>query len=375
MKKIRIAVLALACLLLGGCGWLDGSYVSVTPHRELRPAQQPDAVSVSDYQELIEALRQIVAAGQESAVIHVAEYPPDTVQTGVEVAVRHIKTSDPVGAYAVEDMQCELGTNGSVPALAVSVRYRRSPAELARIRKLKDMQSVEKMIAGALEDCDPGIVFLVEDYSVRDLTQFVQDYAFANPQAVMEAPQVTENIYGSGHSRVVELIFTYQNSRDDLRKMKSQVEPVYNAAVLYVSGEGADRQKLSQLYAFLMERFDYKIETSITPAYSLLRHGVGDSRAFATVYAAMCRGAELECLTVTGTCAGEPRTWNIVREGERYYHVDLLKCSEDGLYQTRTDGEMEGYVWDYSAYPACTGTGTAPADNAAEEAVPEKSAE
>lgn len=377
MKKIGIAVLVLACLLLGGCGWLDGSYVSVTPHREPRPAPQPDAVSVSDYQELIEALRQIVAAGQESAVIHVAEYPPDAVQTGVEVAVRHIKTSDPVGAYAVEELQCELGTNGSVPALAVNVRYRRSPAELARIRKLKDMQSTEKVVAEALENCDPGIVFLVEDYTVRDLTQFVQDYAYTNPQAVMEAPQVTENIYGSGHSRVVELIFTYQNSREDLRKMKSQVEPVYNAAVLYVSGEGADRQKLSQLYAFLMERFDYKIETSITPAYSLLRHGVGDSRAFATVYAAMCRGAELECLTVTGTCSGEPRTWNIVREGERYYHVDLLKCSELGLYRTCTDAEMEGYVWDYSAYPACTGTGAAPApaENAGGETVPEKSAE
>ena len=45
-----------------------------------------------------------------------------------------------------------------------------------------------------------------------------------------------------------------------------------------------------------MERYDYRIETSITPAYSLLRHGVGDSRAFAVVYAAMCQQAGLECL-------------------------------------------------------------------------------
>ena len=53
------------------------------------------------------------------------------------------------------------------------------------------------------------------------------------------------------------------------------------AGMLYVSGEGEDFQKFSQLDGFLMERFDYKFETSITPAYSLLHHGVGDSRAFA----------------------------------------------------------------------------------------------
>ena len=113
---------------------------------------------------------------------------------------------------------------------------------------------------------------------------------------------------------------------------------------------------VSMLYAFLMERFEYKQETSITPAYSLLRHGTGDSRAFAQVYAAMCRDAGLTCMTVTGTRDGEPWTWNILLDGEEYYHVDLLRCSENGRYREQTDAEMEGYVWDYSEYPACTGS-------------------
>ena len=100
-----------------------------------------------------------------------------------------------------------------------------------------------------------------------------------------------------------------------------------------------------------MERFDYPIETSITPAYSLLRHGVGDSRAFAMVYAAMCRSAGLECSIITGTHDGEPWTWNMVQDNGRYYHVDLLRSSGEGAFREFTDGEMSGYVWDYSAYP------------------------
>lgn len=358
MKKRLLAMLLAVCLLLSGCGFLDGSYVSVTPHREQKQTQQLDAVTVSDYGELVEALKQVVATGQERAVLYVPEYPADTVQTGVDVAIRYVKYSDPVGSYAVEDMHCEFGSSGNTPALAVTVQYRRSQAELRQMRRAGTMSAAEHLVEDALKRFAPGIVMQIEEYQQEDLTQFVQDYATANPQTVMEVPQVTETVYGSGQGRVVELIFTYQNSRDDLRKMQSQVEPVFDAAVLYVSGDGAERQKFSQLYAFLMERFDYKMETSLTPAYSLLRHGVGDSRAFATVYAAMCRGADLECLTVTGTCSGEPRTWNIVREGENYYHVDLLRCSELGGYHTFTDRQMEGYVWDYSAYPACVGTET-----------------
>lgn len=358
MKKRLPAMFLAVCLLLSGCGFLDGSYVSVTPHREQKQTQQLDAVTVSDYQELIEALKQVVATGQESAVLYVPDYPVDAVETGVDVAIRYVKYSDPVGSYAVEDIHCELGSSGNVAALAVTVQYRRSQSELLQIRKAGTMDDAKRLVEEALERFASGIVMQVEEYREQDLTQFVQDYATVNPQTVMEVPQVTETVYGSGRGRVVELVFTYQNSRDDLRKMQSQVEPVFDAAVLYVSGDGAERQKFSQLYAFLMERFDYKIETSLTPAYSLLRHGVGDSRAFATVYAAMCRGADLECLTVTGTCSGEPRTWNIVREGENYYHVDLLRCSELGGYHTFTDGQMEGYVWDYSAYPACAGVET-----------------
>ena len=207
----------------------------------------------------------------------------------------------------------------------------------------------------ALKGYEPSIVILVEKYEKRDFSQFVKDYVESNPQAVMEIPQVTQNSFGTGKDRLVELIFTYQTSRDALRRMQTEVKPVFDAASLYVSGEGEDFQKFSQLYGFLMERFEYKFETSITPAYSLLRHGVGDSRAFATVYAAMCRSAGLECMTVTGTRSGEPWTWNIVLDNGGYYHVDLLRSNASGQFREYTDADLGNYVWDYSGYPACEG--------------------
>ena len=360
MKRMLLPLLLVQCLLLGGCGWLNGSYISVTPHEAPKQVSHADSISAANYRDFLSALKQIVAAGTEVTAIHVENYPETALEDGVRRAVYNVTHSDPVGAYAVEDIQYEIGSSSGLPAVSITVAYRHNSTELQRICRAADSVQARNVVANALESYEPGVVLLVNQYEDTDFSQFVQDYASDHPETIMEVPKVTQEQYGAGESRVVELIFSYQTSRDALRRMQAQVKPVFDSAVLYVSGDGDDYQKFSQLYAFLMERFDYKLETSITPAYSLLRHGTGDSRAFAQVYAAMCRDAGLTCMTVTGTRDGEPWTWNILLDGEEYCHVDLLRCSESGKYREQTDEEMDGYVWDYSAYPVCDGRPAAP---------------
>ena len=355
MKHKLLPLLLAMSLLLGGCGWLNGSFVSVTPHEAPKQVSHSGTITAANYKEFVAALKQLVSTGTEVAAIHVSEYPAKALETGVKRAVFEVKHNDPIGSYAVEEIQYEIGSSSGLPAVSITVAYRHNATELQGIRRALGVTQAQTAAAAALESYQPGIVLLVSQYEDTDFSQFVQDYASEHPETIMEVPQVTQAMYGTGESRVVELIFSYQTSRDALRRMQAQVKPVFESAVLYVSGDGDDYQKYSQLYAFLMERFDYKQETSITPAYSLLRHGIGDSRAFAQVYAAMCRDAGLTCMSVTGTRNGEPWTWNIIRDGEEFYHVDLLRCSTDGKYRERTDEEMEGYVWDYSEYPACVG--------------------
>ena len=293
MKQKAILLMLVMSCLLSGCNVINRSYVSVEPHKEQRQQQQTDVIMASNYPELLDALKSMIASGTEVAAIKVPEYPENTIEYSMKQAIRYSREKDPIGSYAVADIVYEFGSSSGVPAVSVSITYHHNRSEIQRIRKAADIQKAERIVAEALKGYEPGMVILVDQYEDRDFSQFVQDYAEENPQTVMEIPQVSQNSYGSGEARVLELIFTYQTSRDALRRMQTQVQPVFDSAALYVSGEGEDFQKFSQLYGFLMERFDYKFETSITPAYSLLRHGVGDSRAFATVYAAMCRGAVL----------------------------------------------------------------------------------
>ena len=132
------------------------------------------------------------------------------------------------------------------------------------------MQKARQMIYDEIANSNSGFVLYVENYQQTDFVQLVNEYAFSYPNEVMKAPKVTANVYPqSGSTRVVELDFQYQKG------------------------------KVALLYSFQMNRHTYDIQTTDTPAYSLLCHGVGDSRAFAMVYAAICRISGLDCQVVS----------------------------------------------------------------------------
>lgn len=351
MKQKLCVLLLTMSLLLSGCGWMDGNYIYISDHQEQRPETPTGDLTASSYLELEDILAQMVRNGTSEGLIYLSDYAQNMAESGMFVVSRWLTTKDPVGAYAIESVDYEIGSNSGKPAIAVSITYRHSPTEIQQIRHVKNTQQAEEALGTAMENLKSGIVMLIEEYEAVDFIQMVTDFAQTHPQTVMEIPHVTEAIYGSDKARIVELNFTYRSSRDALKLMRHQVEPVFEAATLYVSEDAPMLQQYAQLYSFLMERFDYRVQPSITPSYSLLHHGVGDSSAFAVVYQAMCRSVGLDCRIITGTRGGSPWTWNLIDLGGHYGHVDLLESNRLGEFHVLNSQEMQGYVWDYSAAP------------------------
>lgn len=350
MKKIIIPILLLICLL-SGCTWLDGEYHSVKPHASDGNKLSEDVVTVSGYTELRDALVDMVTSGKQNSTFYINGFELEDVEQYMRTAIMHVQQNSAIGAYAVDEINFESGTSGGIAAVAVDVSYIHGRQEILRIKNATNMDGLKSMLRFALNNCDTSTVVKVSEYEELDVEMFVQEYANANPHLCMEIPQVTATTYPeNGKERVLEIFFTYQNSRDVLRNMQNTVSPIFSAAELYVQGSEGEQQKYEQLYAFLMERFDYTIETSITPAYSLLRYGVGDSKAFAMVYSTMCQNADLSCQVISGTRNGEAHYWNLIRFDDTDYHVDLLACNEAGEFIVMLPEEMTGYVWDYSVY-------------------------
>ena len=355
MKRL-IPILLCCSLLLTGCaGFLDGSFHSVTPHEEKNNQKEDSIESVSHYSALYQALCAMVARGDETSIISLEGYDQSKIEPDMNQAIQRAMEYDPITAYAVKTISFELGSNAGQNAVAVNITYQHNRTEIQKIRHMADMLNAKSAIGAALNSCEAGIVLLVENFETMDLVQWVKNYAADHPDKVMEAPEVTANIYPQeGKRRVVELKFAYQNSRDDLKNMQTQVQPLFDAAVIYAGMDGNETERFFKLYSFLMGTSpQFQMETSITPAYSLLEHGVGDSRAFALVYSAMCQKSGLQCITVTGTRQGEPWYWNIIQAEGLYYHIDLLQCHQADLFEGKFDEDMSGYVWDYSAYPEC----------------------
>ena len=365
MRKRLIPLLVLLCLLLGGCDWMSGSYLSITPHQEQNYGVQSKDRTASNYLQLRTVLEEMVDSGMENAVINVAGYRQDLLDEGIVNAVMYASERYPRGAWAVDEITYEIGAGGGQPAISVNISYIHGRSEIRKIKNADSMEKARNTIVAALEDCSDSVVILVKDYYAMDFVQIVEDYMAENPNIVMEMPQVAVGVYpDAGSNRILEVKFTYETSRESLRQMQQEVRRIFASAQLYINSDATEEQKFNQLYTFLLERFDYDIQTSITPAYSLLSHGVGDCEAFATVYAAMCRQAGLDCQVISGTHEGESWHWNLIREGDAYYHVDLLRCNEEGMFYSRASADMYGYVWDYSAYGNVE---TVPAETTADE--------
>lgn len=347
----RFVCILCICALLSGCSyWMDGSYYSETPHTQDNSNISKTAISVSSYEQLYTSLKYLVESGTTEGVFSVTDME-EVLDSYMIQAVANVKSNNPVGAYALEDIHYEIGTRGGKQAVAVEISYRHGRSEILRIKRADTMDLALDLTASSLEACESGVVLRVSNYEDMDFTQAIQDYVNTHPETCMEMPQVTVSVYPEqGQDRVIEIEYTYQTSREILRNMQETVAPVFSSAKLYVRDDAETWEKSSQLYSFLMNRYNYKFETSITPSYSLLRYGVGDCKAFAMVYSAMCRQVGLDCQMVSGTRSGEPWYWNVLNVDGVSYHIDLLDCYGKGDFSVKTDEEMNGYVWDYLAY-------------------------
>lgn len=351
MKRYLTAILALVlCICLCGCDfWLQDTYVSVQKFQVQHVGTEYEAVSARSYMEVRDALEEIVEDCLQSAVILVPTLDEKTADYYMDAAVKYIVRSNAIGAYAVDEISYEIGTNAGEMAIALNISYNYNRIEILRIVHT-NMNAAIGMIQESLREYDADITVYIDDFEEIDLVQMVQDYVDENPQLCMEMPQVTTAVYPeTGENRIVVLTFTYRNSREVLRSMQDNVQDTFKH--MNITGE-TPMEKYSEIYSFLMGRHEYTLQTSITPSYSLLRYGMGDSKAFATVYAAMCKELNLGCKVVSGTKDGEAWYWNIIENGDAVYHLDLLRCSRDGGFNFLEESQMSGYVWDYSAYGA-----------------------
>lgn len=356
--KLRLIILLVMLSLLSGCRsvLVPNEYTVIAEHSDTKVGEQTDAVSAESYDELKYALLSFVEEGVTHGVIRSYRYDGDVTED-IPDAAYEIWKNDPLGAYLVEYITTDCNLLLSYYEIHVEITYRQDAVPAEEIGYVRGRTGAEEAIAAALQEGEDRLTVRISAFSdAVDCAKLAQDYCAANPETVMEAPEVTVAVYpDQGSTRIVDVRFAYLHTDAERNSMKQAASSVLNSAAAYVRFRNEDSARAEMLVSYLLGRFEYTEGQSATPVYSLLCEGIGSSHTFAKVFQILCDRVGLSCYTVSGYLDGESYSWNILQIGKTYHHVDLMRYVREGssdiIYYK--DSDMERYSWDREAYPAC----------------------
>lgn len=173
-RGLVLLALAIVCLLAGCTAWMGGSYASVTPHAEGYAQTEPvDTAVASSQSELISVLARLVKNHTDQASVDVSQYEGD-LEKELDLAVLKVMETDPVVAYAAEDIRLQQTEVGVRQMVSVEITYSRTQEELQAIQTAWGENGIKSRVTAALERVEPAITLQVTNYQPVNLDLFVR---------------------------------------------------------------------------------------------------------------------------------------------------------------------------------------------------------
>ena len=366
MKRFTALFLLLGLLFsLTACNgaWIKDESLTVRDHVEQSmpepaPTEEEQPPVVTGRNELRGAVLSFIRDWTEHGTILVRNYDGD-ISADLAETVRYATEEEPIGAFAVDYADYELRGTAKEGEISLRIVFRRSAAEVDAIVTVNGNNSAFLKIQQALVNYDTALTLRIRNYEPTDFAAYIRSYCIEHPELVTALPELSAEVYPlEGETRILELRFVYPAERETLRLLQSKVTTTLSSASSYIRTGKDEASRVTLLFRFLTERFDYTItqEEPTMPAYSLLCENVAHSLSFASVFYSECITANLDCRIVTGTLDGAARYWNLLCLDGDYYYVDLMRSLEleETELQLLTTKELTeaGYLWDVSAYPA-----------------------
>lgn len=355
----RIAALLLSgVLVLGASGcasMLNRSYQSVAPH-DKQPNAESDssAIRVEDYPELVNAILYLVSQGETEGTIRLHSYKRD-VEKDLTAACDEVSHEDPLGAYAVSGIKHSLKFIVSYYEATVNISYSRTAEQIANARKASPVTgsgAIRNELRDGLTAFASEIIMRVNYFNEE--AAYVEDMVerayYDNPAAALGMPKVEVNLYpDSGTQRLVEVVLTYPEAGETLRKKSAEALAAADALAAPLVKSLKGEAILPPLYAALRAKCP---ETGGSTPYDALVKGKANSEGMALAFKLLCDIAGIECTVVEGTDGdGTRHFWTIVAAADGHRHIDPFL--EDSLILTDAELAARGYTWSGEDYPPC----------------------
>ena len=364
MKRLLALVCALALAATGCSSMLERDYVSVSRHVEYPVSEDSSILQAESYQGLVSALLYFVTQHDETGVIHLSNYVGD-VGADLDAACAEVMEQDPLGAYALADIQHTHTRIVSYYEVTVAFEYAHTAQELDAIVTVTGSQAIFQALSQALTRFEGGCVLRLNYFTGDEstlLTQARQAW-LDTPLAALAQPELQVKLYpDKGTSRVAEFTFGWPEEAQTLTELASKLE---SRARLLLQEMAPDPETVTAqvLADALRTRVTVDPQAGST-AYDALVDGAADSQGMALALQLLCQLSGMESTVVEGRLNGESRFWLIVPTEEGYRHLDpsadAPACETDRAFQEA------GYEWAADRYPDCTDYG-APSEPAETE--------
>ena len=374
MKKRIVAIIVTVSLLsaLSACSLFKKEYLSVSKYKlDNQSISSSDTSQISDYSELKDAVITMVNNHQTEGRLRFTDYEGN-IQGDLSQALVEVKAESALASFAVDYMSYDLSAIVTFYEASVYITYKRTQSEISDIRYITGKAELTEAIAPVLDAMDSYIALRVTSSTVTsdEVIAAVNKAYTQNPASCVVPPNITVQLHPeSGLQRIIEINLEYGWKASELKKMKSTMYEKIDKIIENASNIKAARLALN-LYQQLAESCKYDPTGSIRSGKTELNSGLGstaygalvencaDSKGIAAAYSALCNAAGIECVIVNGTVNGEVHSWNIIKIEGNYFHVDVSACYSLGIEQSFLQGDermKEKYIWDTSAYPACSG--------------------
>ena len=351
MKRLFAALCVFALVLTGCTSMLERDYVSVSHHVEYPVNDDSSILQAESYQGLVSAILYFVSEHADTGVVRLSNYTGD-VGDDLETACREILEQDPVGSYALNDIEHSHTRIVSYYEVSLTFDYARTEAELDSIVPISTARPLSSVLSGAMtrfsEKCVVSFSFFNGDEA--SLLSQVRQLWLDTPLASLARPEVRVKLYPeTGLSRVAEFTFDWQQDPEDLSAHSSELLSAAQR-LLQDLNLSADNVTAEELLTALPQRVVLDPEGG-SSAYDALVSGSANAQGMTSALSLLCQLADVEATVVEGRKDGEAAFWLIAATADGYRHLD--PAAQKPFCALDEEFLRLGYEWSMERYPAC----------------------
>ncbi|MDD6023519.1 MAG: hypothetical protein PUC06_04655 [Oscillospiraceae bacterium] len=323
----RLFLITVLLMLLCGCG-MGSEYVAVEPHNEdFEVAVDSDAMKVSNFLSLKNAMLNLVKDGVAEGVIRAESYSGD-ITKDLDDAVYELSRSDPLGTFAVDYMTYDYSKIVSYYEIHIHTTFRRTVEEINSVAYVDSEEQLKQRLRDAMMNYDDAVIVRYSSYFDTSLKNLAEEIRRENPEAVFEIPEMTVNDYPeNGTQRIQEIQLDYETDRAVLQAYGTELqEKVCDIAALYGS-DLDEHTSIRRLYDRVIRdgtllADDGQGDFLEDSPYGALIQGTATSYGYAQAYCLLLREKEIPCTLVSGTLQDQLHYWCRLELSEGLFYVD-----------------------------------------------------